>query len=93
MGWEQKISTKEPAGGRSSVTIQTARGEIVQVGFRSGPSTPLRRVLVECFLQVHRLQRVAAAKQDHIEHLNRQASLGFLREAREQVSDDIVSRP
>ncbi|CAM9192511.1 unnamed protein product [Ectocarpus sp. 8 AP-2014] len=38
-------------------------------------------------LQVHRLQRVAAAKQDHIEHLNRQASLGFLREAREQADE------
>ncbi|CAN0314424.1 unnamed protein product [Ectocarpus sp. 12 AP-2014] len=38
-------------------------------------------------LQVHRLQRVVAAKQDHIEHLNRQASLGFLREAREQADE------
>ncbi|CAM9765285.1 unnamed protein product [Ectocarpus sp. 4 AP-2014] len=38
-------------------------------------------------LQVYRLQRVVAAKQDHIEHLNRQASLGFLREAREQADE------
>ncbi|CAM9387456.1 unnamed protein product [Ectocarpus fasciculatus] len=38
-------------------------------------------------LQVHRLQRIVAAKQDHIEHLNRQASLGFLREAREQADE------
>ncbi|CAM9110722.1 unnamed protein product [Scytosiphon promiscuus] len=38
-------------------------------------------------LQVHRLQRALTAKQDHIEHLNRQASLGFLREAREQADE------
>ena len=47
-------------------------------------------------LQVQRLQRVAAAKQDHIDHLNRKASLGFLREAQIQVSREIytsVGRP
>ncbi|CAM9364597.1 unnamed protein product, partial [Sphacelaria rigidula] len=37
--------------------------------------------------QVHRLQRAVALKQDHIDHLNRQASLGFLREAREQAKE------
>ncbi|CAM9766010.1 unnamed protein product, partial [Hapterophycus canaliculatus] len=38
-------------------------------------------------LQVHRLQRTLAMKQDHIQHLKRQASLGFLREAREQADE------
>ncbi|CAN0351980.1 unnamed protein product, partial [Ascophyllum nodosum] len=38
-------------------------------------------------LQVQRLQRVAAAKQDHIDHLNRKASLGFLREAQIQIEE------
>lgn len=36
---------------------------------------------------MHRLQRIAAAKQDHINHLKRQAPLGFLREAKEEASE------
>lgn len=57
------------------------------INFKVSPISPTFPLLSfrcpKC--QVHLLQRAVASKQDHIDHLNRQASLGFLREAREQV--------